>query len=50
MNPAHVEPAWDRDGMHSGIGGLAHLLAEIAQNPQSGLRTRRRWPRRSASD
>jgi hypothetical protein len=23
------EPAWDRDGMHSGIGGLAHALAEI---------------------
>ena len=23
------EPAWDRDGFHSGIGGLAHLLAEL---------------------
>ena len=23
------EPSWDRDGFHSGIGGLAHLLAEI---------------------
>jgi len=23
------EPAWDRDGMHSGAGGLAHVLAEI---------------------
>jgi hypothetical protein len=22
-------PPWDRDGMHSGIGGLAHVLAEI---------------------
>jgi hypothetical protein len=25
------EPAWDRDGMHSGIGGLAHVLAEIRE-------------------
>jgi len=24
-----LEPAWDRDGFHSGIGGLAHLLAEL---------------------
>ncbi|HET6167170.1 MAG TPA: lanthionine synthetase LanC family protein [Marmoricola sp.] len=24
-----VEPTWDRDGLHSGIGGLAHVLAEI---------------------
>jgi len=23
-----TDPPWDRDGMHSGIGGLAHLLAE----------------------
>jgi hypothetical protein len=23
------EPTWDRDGMHSGIGGLAHTLAEV---------------------
>jgi hypothetical protein len=23
------EPPWDRDGSHSGIGGLAHVLAEI---------------------
>lgn len=23
------EPSWDRDGFHSGIGGLAHVLAEI---------------------
>ena len=22
-------PSWDRDGLHSGIGGLAHVLAEI---------------------
>lgn len=22
-------PPWDRDGLHSGIGGLAHVLAEI---------------------
>jgi hypothetical protein len=22
-------PSWDRDGFHSGIGGLAHVLAEI---------------------
>ena len=22
-------PTWDRDGMHSGIGGLAHVLAEV---------------------
>ena len=26
----HTEPAWDRDGMHSGIGGVGLLLAEIA--------------------
>ena len=24
-----TEPAWDRDGMHSGVGGLAHVLAEV---------------------
>ena len=23
------EPTWDRDGLHSGIGGLAHVLAEV---------------------
>ena len=23
------EPTWDRDGMHSGIGGLAHALTEV---------------------
>ena len=28
--PSDTEPAWDRDGMHSGIGGLAHALAEVA--------------------
>jgi hypothetical protein len=22
-------PGWDRDGLHSGIGGLAHVLAEV---------------------
>jgi hypothetical protein len=27
--PTATEPAWDRDGMHSGVGGLAHVLAEI---------------------
>lgn len=26
------EPTWDRDGMHSGIGGLAHVLAEIRES------------------
>jgi hypothetical protein len=29
---AEPHPSWDRDGMHSGIGGLAHLLAEIRQS------------------
>ncbi len=24
-----AEPPWDRDGLHSGVGGLAHVLAEI---------------------
>ncbi|HEY0905133.1 MAG TPA: lanthionine synthetase LanC family protein [Marmoricola sp.] len=28
-DPPATEPSWDRDGMHSGIGGLAHVLAEI---------------------
>jgi lantibiotic modifying enzyme len=28
-DPADTEPPWDRDGMHSGVGGLAHVLAEI---------------------
>jgi lantibiotic modifying enzyme len=26
-----VEPPTDRDGMHSGVGGLAHVLAEIRE-------------------
>ncbi|MGC5583771.1 lanthionine synthetase LanC family protein [Ornithinimicrobium sp. W1665] len=26
---ATLRPPWDRDGMHSGVGGLAHALAEI---------------------
>jgi hypothetical protein len=25
-------PPWDRDGTHSGVGGLAHVLAEIRQS------------------
>ena len=28
--PADASRAWDRDGMHSGIGGLAHALAAVA--------------------
>ena len=28
-SPAAAGPDWDRDGLHSGIGGLAHVLAEI---------------------
>jgi len=31
LTPSDAEPAWDRDGMHSGVGGLAHALAEIAR-------------------
>jgi hypothetical protein len=27
--PPAATPSWDRDGLHSGIGGLAHVLAEI---------------------
>jgi hypothetical protein len=27
--PEATEPPWDRDGTHSGVGGLAHVLAEI---------------------
>lgn len=34
-DPPAAEPAWDRDGLHSGVGGLAHVLAEI--------RLRRPW-------
>src|SRR3712207_6650712 len=30
-----TEPGWDRDGLHSGVAGLAHVLAEI--------RLGRRW-------
>jgi hypothetical protein len=30
LTPSDTEPAWDRDGMHSGIGGLAHGLAALA--------------------
>ncbi len=29
LTSAAPEPAWDRDGMHSGIGGLAHGLAAV---------------------
>ena len=28
--PSDTEPGWDRDGMHSGVGGLAHALAEVS--------------------
>lgn len=28
-SPETTGPAWDRDGMHSGVGGLAYVLAEI---------------------
>ncbi len=28
-DPPVAEPPWDRDGLHSGTGGLAHLLAEV---------------------
>ena len=35
--PAISGPSWDRDGMHSGIGGLAHTLAEArATRPWTG--------------
>lgn len=27
--PEVTDAPWDRDGMHSGVGGLAHVLAEI---------------------
>jgi hypothetical protein len=27
--PPTTEPPWDRDGTHSGIGGIAHVLAEV---------------------
>ena len=28
-SPPVTEPGWDRDGLHSGVGGVAHVLAEI---------------------
>ncbi len=28
-DPAQEGPAWDRDGLHSGVGGLAPVLAEL---------------------
>ena len=28
-DPSATEPAYDRDGVHSGIGGLAHVLEEV---------------------
>ena len=28
-DPSATEPAYDRDGLHSGIGGLAHVLEEV---------------------
>jgi lanthionine synthetase-like protein len=31
-DPPATEAPWDRDGMHSGIGGLAHLLAELRRS------------------
>ena len=44
VTPSDAEPAWDRDGMHSGVGGLAHALATIARTrpwtaPESALAT-----------
>ena len=29
MDPTATEPAYDRDGLHSGIGGLAYVLEEV---------------------
>src|SRR3954467_9128925 len=29
MTPEATEPEWDRDGVHSGIGGLVRVLAAI---------------------
>ena len=31
-DPPATEAPWDRDGMHSGVGGLAHLLAELRRS------------------
>ena len=28
-SPEPAEPGWDRDGLHSGVAGLAYLLAEL---------------------
>ncbi|QIG45873.1 hypothetical protein G5V58_09575 [Nocardioides anomalus] len=30
LTPADTEPGWDRDGMHSGVGGLVHALTRVA--------------------
>jgi len=30
LTPADSGPAWDRDGMHSGIGGLVHALIAVS--------------------
>ena len=27
--PETVNAPWDRDGLHSGVGGLAYVLAEV---------------------
>ncbi len=39
-DPPATEAPWDRDGRHSGIGGLAHVLAEVrhsrAWSPEEG--------------
>ena len=32
VTPLDTEPSWDRDGMHSGVGGLVHALAEVARS------------------
>jgi lantibiotic modifying enzyme len=50
-DPPETEPPWDRDGMHSGVGGLAHVLAEIrlardwrdAEQELAGSITDRLW-------
>ena len=47
--PAATEPAWDRDGMHSGIGGLAHALASRLPRPGRGPTRSPRWRPRSAT-
>jgi hypothetical protein len=30
LTPTQTAPGWDRDGMHSGIGGVAHALAAVS--------------------